>query len=557
MAASGTLVTKLPSEPYARLGFWTGRTSRWSRWDVALITAVIVLGVGWILTNLPAIEYGDPVTHWARLNSVLAGDQLDVHNHHEARFGVDSPALLARLLLGDHPNFYYVAPLTAFAVLLATIYLLGSRIFDRRVGLLAASALPLFPQSMRSASQLLPGGFEATFALLSAYFVLTSISKGPQTRRLLLGAMFLFLGYLAKEQVLFYAPGLVIAIWLIARTWRPVVTFTAALMSLLALESLVYLIAPWTATNRFTMLAGLRRDRWLPVLDSPIDLFDRYLQLPGYWLWAFMIFTVGGLLAWRFLDTRIRGFLAVPTSFMVFTTLSVADLQPLRPLVQFEARFLTSLIPYLLLFLGFGVVMLSDNMRKALGDRSKALSLIFAVLIGLGLPAWFIYAMNPMAAWARSNDRIHPLVMNSTTHSGVSRALANRRPIALTFALDDASSDEIRGNAKRLRYTAVFYLPIDSDYVSACFVNGARQLILLSPPEMIGRSTVLPNATRSAKVLVIDSDPKDPWWLYQVLERTASEIGLELPVSGARDLHTLTMRESADQGQVASLCPGS
>ena len=142
MTGSRTVVASPPKKPGRAQGFWRDRAASWSKWDIALIVTVVVGSVGWILLNLRAIGYGDPVTHWARLNSLLAGDPLDVANHHEARFGLEGPAFVVRLLLGDHPNIYYVAPLVAFAVLAAVTYMLGSRIFDRRVGLVAAGVLP-------------------------------------------------------------------------------------------------------------------------------------------------------------------------------------------------------------------------------------------------------------------------------------------------------------------------------------------------------------------------------------------------------------------------------
>ena len=145
MTKSGTVVGTPPTKFGRPQGFWRDSAASWSKWDVVLIAAVVAGSVGWILLNLRAIGYGDPVTHCARLNSLLAGDPFDVANYHEARFGLEGPAFVARLLLGDHPNIYYIAPLVAFAVLAVTTYVLGSRIFDRRVGLVAVGASRFSP----------------------------------------------------------------------------------------------------------------------------------------------------------------------------------------------------------------------------------------------------------------------------------------------------------------------------------------------------------------------------------------------------------------------------
>ena len=388
--------------------------------------------------------------------------------------------------------------------------------------------------------------------------MLTSTKSDRGWQRLILGAVFLFLGYLAKVQVLLYAPGLVIAIWLIAKRWRAIVTFSTTLIALLGLEVLVYLIAPWKLETRLSSISGLLK-RWLPELESPLDLFDRYLDLPGYWLWAFIFAAVAAVVTWRSLRTSIRAFLAVPGSFLMVMTLGVSSLQPLRPLVQFEARFLTSVVPFLLLFLAYVVLSAGDLARRALGERSKALAVIATLAFSLVPVVWFVGEMDPVTVGARNTEGTHPLALNSATQAAVSSAIADHRTIALGFHLEEGSRDEIRGNAKRLRYTTVFHFPIDSPYRAACFVDGATQLIIVTPSETFDDgATALSKVSDAGEVVLLESESGDPWWLYRVSNLPAGQVeGLELLSSAGPDTRTITVRESGNQGLVGSLCPGT
>lgn len=538
--------------------FWRGKAERRSKWDVAIIVMVAVLGVGWLLVNLRPIEYGDPVTHWERINGLLAGDALNVRFHHDARFALDVPALLVRLLFGDHPNLYYVTPLAAFAVLVGTTYRLGSRVFDRRVGAVAAILLIVFPESLRSGTQLLPGGFEATFVMLSAYFALTS--KDPRgLKRPVLAAVFLFLGYMAKVQVLLYAPGLVIAIWLISRSRRGVVAFTSLLASLGALEYLVYIVAPWDMPSRLATLTDAVR-KWLPELKTPFDLFDRYTTLPAYWGLAFLVATIGASLAWRSLDSHRRAFLCVPGSFVIVMTFGISSLHPLKPLIHFEARFLTSVIPFLLLFLVFLVFLAGDVSRRAIGDKSKVLAIIAMLAVAFLPLIWLVWRMDPVAVASRSTSGRHPLALNSQTYSAISDALHNDRTIAVRYELEEGSVEEIKGNAKRLRYLAVFFMPIESDYRAACFVGDDVQLMALAPSSAFdGVPEGLPSRMAAAgQVVLINSELDYPWWLYDVSQTDLGDVhGSGLLGSVGEGMRTISVRDAGDQHVTGSICPGT
>ncbi|MGD2102604.1 MAG: hypothetical protein PVG83_10260, partial [Acidimicrobiia bacterium] len=113
---------------------------------------------------------------------------------------------------------------------------------------------------------------------------------------------------------------------------------------------------------------------------------------------------------------------------------------------------------------------------------------------------------------------------------------------------------------KRLRYVAVFYLPIESGYRAACFVDQANQILLIAPPSTFDDSatSVSTRIAEAGEVVLIESDPDDAWWLYDVSQPSLRDVeGAELLESEGEGIHTISVREAGDQHMIGTLCPGT
>jgi 4-amino-4-deoxy-L-arabinose transferase-like glycosyltransferase len=132
----------------------------------------------------------------------------------------------------------------------ALLYLLGSRLFDRRVGLAAALLLALFPNQVFFASLTLT---EVLFTTLLVLILLLTVylMLGPRAPPLwrvgLTGAV---IGYaaLVRGEGLFMIAFILPALLLRWRSWRRVLTYGAVL-----LVGMAVIIAPWTVRNAVRM----------------------------------------------------------------------------------------------------------------------------------------------------------------------------------------------------------------------------------------------------------------------------------------------------------------
>ncbi len=126
------------------------------------------------------------------------------------------------------------------------LYLLGSRLFDRRVGLTAALLLAIFPNQVFFASLTLT---EILFTTLLVLILLLTVylmlgQRAPPLWQVgLIGALIGYAALVRGEALLlmaFILPALLIR-W---RSWRRVLTYAAVL-----LVGMAIIIAPWTVRN--------------------------------------------------------------------------------------------------------------------------------------------------------------------------------------------------------------------------------------------------------------------------------------------------------------------
>ena len=126
------------------------------------------------------------------------------------------------------------------------VYLLGSRLFNRRVGLTAALLLALFPNQVFFSSLTLTETLFTTILVLILVLVVY-LMLGQRAPRLwqvgLIGALIGYAALVRGESLLLIA-FIVPALLLRWRSWRRVLTYAAVL-----LVGMAVIIAPWTVRN--------------------------------------------------------------------------------------------------------------------------------------------------------------------------------------------------------------------------------------------------------------------------------------------------------------------
>ncbi|HEY1535873.1 MAG TPA: glycosyltransferase family 39 protein [Polyangiaceae bacterium] len=382
---SGSLGTPEPSVSPLRSAF-AGLTR--NAHDIAITVALALLCLTHRIQTLePVNTGGDAATKWQFVREWFFKHDF-AHaewNHHMTRFGVLVPAYLSQLLLGHGIRAYYAAPLAACVVQVVFVYACGKRLSGRLAGVLGALLLIYTSLMATAGSQLLPDLFTGTYAIVMTYLYLRHAdAQGKARTAWLIGsALCAFVGYLAKETMVFFYPGMAIAIWLAAcnhgereatpfkAKLKPLLVFFGVLLVGLALETLAYRVFTGYHSRASIVVAshigngdeGGRADTtfW--------KLFDRYLHIDKGWVLAFYVFLPCwlGLLGFA-KNYRVRGLLSVVASFFFLLTFLVRSLNPLLLWQRFMSRYLDPTAPFVQLVTALFVALVVEQLWQERGS---------------------------------------------------------------------------------------------------------------------------------------------------------------------------------------------
>ena len=324
-------------------------------------------------------------------------------NHHMTRFGVLVPAYIAQRIMGHGLSGYYAAPLAACVVQVLSVYGCGKRLSGRFAGVLATLLLIYTGVMAIAGSQLLPDLFTGTYGIAMVYFYLrfADASGKPRVAWLVACAVTAFIGYLAKETMVFFYPGIALGIWFAARRPREFLIFCGVLLLGLLLETAAY--HTFTRySNRLTLVVtshiGPNDDEGRA--DTTFwKLFDRYRHVDKPWQTAFYIFLPcwAGVVSFT-RDYRVRATLGVVASFFFFLTFLVRGIHPLQLWHRFMSRYLDPTAPFVALVVAlFGALIVSQLWQQR-GQgifwkqiaRLQRYGVVATVLLCAGL-AWWTY----------------------------------------------------------------------------------------------------------------------------------------------------------------------
>ena len=167
------------------------------------------------------------------------------------------PATLAVLykLFGWHLALAKVLNIAFAAVTVALVYLIARRVLDRRVAILGALLLAVFPGQIYFSTLVLAETFFAMVFVLTLFLALfwTVERDGSWWQVLVLGIVVGFAGLVRSEGILLVP--IVVVLWLLTvRPWGRVVRYVPLL-----LVGLVLILTPWTVRNAVQM------DQFIPL----------------------------------------------------------------------------------------------------------------------------------------------------------------------------------------------------------------------------------------------------------------------------------------------------
>jgi hypothetical protein len=202
-----------------------------------LILAGIILAS--VVIRLITAEYidigGDNSEKLRQAHYLIEGLGYTQWYQQTGRWGIMLPLAGLMKLLGANPIIAYIQPIFYSTLAAACLFLIGDRLQERTLGIVAAGATILFPQMAQTGSQLWPGVFELGYLSLCVWLILVWLD----TRKpviLLLAATIFFLGWGCRVTMIYAAPGLALLIWLPSRNFKALLLFFFPLVGFFLLE---------------------------------------------------------------------------------------------------------------------------------------------------------------------------------------------------------------------------------------------------------------------------------------------------------------------------------
>lgn len=149
--------------------------------DVALI-GIICAGLSLRLLYLTGLAFADDPDYAGRAFDLLHGRGHLYLDNNGLRIGTWAPAALGYTLFGISDFGLVIYPLLMSVIAMWVVARLGTRLFDRRTGLVAAALWALYPLDVELSTRLLPDALLASFSLIAVYFLFSGDLAQVQDR---------------------------------------------------------------------------------------------------------------------------------------------------------------------------------------------------------------------------------------------------------------------------------------------------------------------------------------------------------------------------------------
>jgi hypothetical protein len=394
---------------------------------------------------------GDNIYYWHSVKNLISHLPYEYAHHIPARYGIILPVFVSQLLLGFNPMVYYVIPFMFSMIQIVTLYKTANMIGGRTVAVLSCIVMTFFPQMLiQSGYNILPEIFETTYLIISVYFILL-YTESDENRPVMLfwAAVFLFLGYLSKETMVFYCVPAAIYIYFRKKNFRHVLIFSALMAGFFLVELLIYRYGAGIPRGRIDILSHTHLNQtgiYLHKLDSFWQLFRRITRLPLYWKipLLFSMFVSFFLLFSKNLKLRFLALLEI--LFVLLMIFSIKGIHPIQAAFPFRPRYFASLIPVVSIVTGYALVAGSLWLKKASGIserlRLKLPALGYAAGLSLFLAVILAGAVLANCVTGYAPVKNHAIMRTLFFHKLINKAYDNDIPIVIFSSRDRNESEK-------------------------------------------------------------------------------------------------------------------
>jgi hypothetical protein len=467
---------------------------RLMREDRLIIIALILFALFFRIVTLMMIHTGvDERDYWYSAKAIAVGLPYPELTHRTVRFAVILPTAVAQVLLGSHPDVYYVIPVLNCMIQAALAYAIGLRLKGRLTGFLAAMGLVFFPYMIREASQVRPEIFSITYVLAAIWCFLSYLEKTEKRGRFLIGAaLWMFVAYEANITNLFFVPGFIVVIIAMKRPARDLFSFCGILFGLFVLETGAYALLTDYKFGQLQVIAKNHLDG-NPALKAMRfqDLFLRYARpyLQIYWQVPFVAFAAA---AFYFLrrkgDVAIKALAAIALSFFLFVTFAIKSIHPITPAEPFINRYFSAVLGPLFLVLAAAVQDLASCLApggfahrkegRAEAGRYVALLVGLAIFISAAFSSPFLPRKFREYAHSMISFNEHPLVLNEEYRREINAAYEAGLPVVAVDSLGGMNALE---TCRSYFLSLLNYTQGEPPHFISRTLNGNECLILAKP----------------------------------------------------------------------------
>lgn len=372
----------------------------------------------------------DERDYWYSAKAISQGFDYIHLNHRTIRWSVIIPVAAVQALCGVHPNVYYILPFINALLQTSLLYLLGKRLFSRKVAVLAVFFLIFFPYQIKAASQIRPEIFTTTY-LLAIMWCISGFSQALTTKKqlhyLLYASACMYIAYHAKITNLFLMPGfLAVILWYSHKrsqsSIKNMAVFALPCLVAFMVETAIYALkTPYPFGQLHIIMSNHVSN--MESLSSFWDLFSRYSSqyLQAYWQGPFLLFVIGcidSLINKR--HPNMPQLIFPAFSFFFFITFAISGISPIKAAEPFINRYLTAALPFTFLLLAWYFFFLLDKIILP-GKHPATLTTQRLLLIGCIGTLCFItlpFVVKNSKAYIRSPwNKEHPFNLNTVYYT--------------------------------------------------------------------------------------------------------------------------------------------
>lgn len=429
--------------------------------DAIIVLILIVFVILFRLATLMIMNTGiDESDYWSAAKNLRLGLPYPPLTHRTVRWSLIIPVFFTQLIFGVKVNVYYVLPILYQAAQAVLLYFYGKRLHSRFAGILTALAITVFPYSARVGSQIRPEAVSLFYIMASLWFLLNYLDdEDNRFKHLVPSILFIYLAYHAKITNLYFLPGILFTIWILAGRFKHAVSYGLILLGLYVFETLLYAVF---TEYPFGHLQIIRSFHFSPEAIYTFTgfgaLFKRYVEpyLQWYWQIPFVLFGLSSIYYFVKRGSKIlTGLLICAFSFFFFITFAALGLEPFRPVESLINRYFYAVLGIVFLVLIFAFlestawitnkiskykVVFSSFSFKTNVLFTTGASVFFLVVILLSLFTPSGQRFGKYYAWDPVDFSTHALARNRAYGELLNQALRDGLPIVSSNTLAGENS---------------------------------------------------------------------------------------------------------------------